>query len=67
MTEKMTEGPKIQKAEDQKYCFVPNIGSNLHLVDMNTTLIGSFGTNSELEILWHESINLVTYPNPFNI
>ena len=31
MTKKMTEGPKKKKTEDQKYCFVPNIWSNLHI------------------------------------
>ena len=39
MTEKMTEGPKIKKTEDRKYCFVPNIRSNLHLVNFDM-LIG---------------------------
>ena len=30
----MTDGPKIQKkTENKKYCFVPNIWSNLHLVN----------------------------------
>ena len=38
----MTDGPKIQKKEDRKnelYCFVPNIWSNLHMVNFNA-LIG---------------------------
>ena len=39
MTKKMTEGPKIQKTEDQKYCFVPNIRSNLHLVNFSPIIV----------------------------
>ena len=53
MTEIHTKRPKIQKTEDQKYCFVPIIRSNLHLVNFEVLIekseknyfIWSFGNN----------------------
>ena len=38
MTEKMTKQPKKQKTKDRKYCFEPNIRSNLHLVNFDVLI-----------------------------
>ena len=32
----MTEGPKMKKNKTEKYCFLPNIQSNLKLVNLLT-------------------------------
>ena len=39
MTKIMTEGPKIQKKEDGKYCFALNIQSNLHKVNFDMLIL----------------------------